>query len=466
MKYLHLLSLGLGFSTVSMAKNAPPDKFITLTCTFDNCSMWDSLTLYKADGMYFKVVQTIKQDAKTHLFTAAVPMSKTPEYYYLGVNADQQKLKSFVMGTEDRVNLSGPCFNPTIGSAQSKLNLEMEAVQKRVNGFKIRLNKLYQEYAAAKSIDNQRIEVEKKMGLLDKERVGFLDSLKKKKSFFAKATAADTYVTYQNAKNKSKYADEKAYFAAEYFQFVDFKDAGYEQVPQIMEHAKNYTTILMLPQMGLKQAAQKQHLDHLLSQVSDKSKTYKYLLSGIVNVLFEKKLPLSLEYADRYLKLYGAENKEQAMQINQQLSYIRANLLDVPAPEIVAADTSGLKNIALSSLKGKYVLLDFWASWCGPCRKENPNVVALYQKYKSKGFDVFSVSLDQDKGRWIQAIQNDKLDWASHVSDLKGWASEAGRTYGVTGIPMTLLLDKEGNIIARNLRGEQLTARLKELLGE
>jgi thiol-disulfide isomerase/thioredoxin len=173
-----------------------------------------------------------------------------------------------------------------------------------------------------------------------------------------------------------------------------------------------------------------------------------------------------LEYADRYLKLYGAENKEQAMQINQQLSYIRANLLDVPAPEIVAADTSGLKNIALSSLKGKYVLLDFWASWCGPCRKENPNVVALYQKYKSKGFDVFSVSLDQDKGRWIQAIQNDKLDWASHVSDLKGWASEAGRTYGVTGIPMTLLLDKEGNIIARNLRGEQLTARLKELLGE
>jgi thiol-disulfide isomerase/thioredoxin len=466
MKYLHLLSLLLLGSTVSSAKTAPPEKFVTLTCTFDNCSMWDSLTLYKFDGMYYKAVQTIKQDAKTHLFSAAVPMTQTPQYYYIGVNLDQQKLKAFVLGTEERVLLTGPCFSLPTTTAQSKLNNEMDGIQKRVNAFKIRLGKLYKEYVAAKGNDNQRIEIEKKMGILDKERVRFLDSLNKKNSFFAKAVAADTYVTYQNAKNKAKFADEKAYFATQYFQFVNFKDTGYDQVPQLAEQVHNYASVLLNPLMGLKQAEQKQYFDHLLSQVSDKSKTYKYILSGIVNTLFEKKLSLALEYGERYLRMYGAENKEQAAQIGQQLSYIRANLLDVPAPEIVAADTSGKKTLALSSLKGKYVLLDFWASWCGPCRKENPNVVALYAKYKSKGFDVFSVSLDQDKSRWIQAIENDKLSWASHVSDLKGWASEPARMYSVTGIPTTLLLDKEGNIIARNLRGEQLTMRLKELLGE
>jgi thiol-disulfide isomerase/thioredoxin len=449
-----------------MAKNAPPEKFVTLTCTFDNCSMWDSLTLYQFDGMYYKAIQTIKQDAKTHLFTAAVPMTQTPQYYYIGVNLDQQKLKSFVLGTEERVTLTGPCFDLPKSTAQSKLNNEMGAIQIRVNQFKLRLGKLYKDYAAAKSNDNQRVEVEKKMGFLDKERVGFLDSLKKKKSFFTKAVATDTYVTYQNAKNKSKFADEKAYFASQYFQFVDFKDTGYEQVPQISEQVHNYASVLLNPQMGLKQAEQKKYFDQLLSQVSNKSKLYKYILSGIVNVLFEKKVSLALEYGERYLSMYGADNKEQAVQIGQQLSFIRANLLDVPAPEIVAADTSGQKTLALSSLKGKVVLLDFWASWCGPCRKENPNVVALYNKYKSKGFDIFSVSLDQDKNRWLQAIEKDNLSWASHVSDLKGWASEPAKLYSVTGIPMTLLLDKEGNIIARNLRGEQLTMKLKELLGE
>jgi thiol-disulfide isomerase/thioredoxin len=466
MKFLHLLSFLLLGSTALSAKSAPPEKFVTLTCTFENCSMWDSLTLYKFDGMYYKAVQTIKQDAKTHLFTAAVPMTQTPQYYYIGVGIEQQKLKSFVLGTEDRVTLTGPCFNLPAGTAQSKLNNEMDAIQKRVNGFKIRLDKLYKDFAAAKTNDIQRVEVEKKMGILDKERVKFLDSLNKKKSFFAKSVAADTYVTYQNAKNKSKFADEKAYFASEYFQFVNFKDGGYDDVPQIAEHVRNYANILLLPQMGLKQAEQKQYFDKLLGQVSDKSKTYKYILSAITNVLFEKKLSLALEYGERYLRMYGAENKDQAAQIGQQLSFIRANLLNVPAPEIVAADTSGKKNLALSSLKGRIVLLDFWASWCGPCRKENPNVVALYNKYRSKGFDIFSVSLDQDKNRWIQAIENDRLSWSSHVSDLKGWQSEPARMYSVTGIPMTLLLDREGNIIARNLRGEQLTAKLKELLGE
>lgn len=133
------------------------------------------------------------------------------------------------------------------------------------------------------------------------------------------------------------------------------------------------------------------------------------------------------------------------------------------APEINLTDTKG-KPLALSSLRGNVVLIDFWASWCMPCRAENPNVVKVYDKYKDKGFTVYSVSLDEDKDAWLQAIQSDNLKWPNHVSDLRGWQSSAAATYNVRGIPQTFLLDEEGVIIATNLRGEQLEQKLKEVL--
>lgn len=121
------------------------------------------------------------------------------------------------------------------------------------------------------------------------------------------------------------------------------------------------------------------------------------------------------------------------------------------------------KMVSLHDLKGKYVLVDFWASWCGPCRGENPNVVAAFNKYKDKGFTVFGVSFDQNKDKWMQAIAADKLAW-THVSDLKGWGNEAGKIYGITSIPQNLLLDKEGKIVAKNLRGADLDAKLAEII--
>ncbi len=121
------------------------------------------------------------------------------------------------------------------------------------------------------------------------------------------------------------------------------------------------------------------------------------------------------------------------------------------------------KPVKLSSLRGKYVLVDFWASWCGPCRMENPNVVAAYNKFKDKGFTVLGVSYDQDKGKWLAAIEKDNLTW-THVSDLKGWANETARLFNINGIPANLLLDKDGRIIAKNLRGAALEEKLAEVL--
>jgi len=135
------------------------------------------------------------------------------------------------------------------------------------------------------------------------------------------------------------------------------------------------------------------------------------------------------------------------------------------APNISLPNPEG-KIIELNSLRGKVVLLDFWASWCGPCRRENPNVVNVYNKYKDKGFTVYSVSLDRPGGmeNWKAAIAADKLTWPNHVSDLQFWNSAAGKLYGIDAIPRAYLLDKEGKIAGINLRGEALEPAVKRLL--
>jgi len=149
----------------------------------------------------------------------------------------------------------------------------------------------------------------------------------------------------------------------------------------------------------------------------------------------------------------------------KRVAQMKATVIGAMAPEINLPSPDG-KSIALSSLRGKVVLIDFWASWCGPCRMENPNVVRLYNEKKNQGFEVYSVSLDKDKTAWMNAIEKDGLIWPSHVSDLGYWNSVVVKQYGLQDIPFTVLVGKDGKILAKGLRGEQLEEAVSKYLGE
>ena len=186
----------------------------------------------------------------------------------------------------------------------------------------------------------------------------------------------------------------------------------------------------------------------------DPEKDFRYyaMVDSSLNILY----PESDAVKDLHRQVEELRQKRQM----EDLSAARLGI-GVEAPEIALPSPEG-DTIVLSSLRGRIVLLDFWASWCAPCRHENPNLVKNYNKYKDKGFEIYQVSLDQTKAAWLKGIQDDDLDWI-HVSDLQYWNSVVVPVYNIQGIPANFLLDKDGKIIAHNLRGEQLGTKLKEI---
>jgi thiol-disulfide isomerase/thioredoxin len=179
-----------------------------------------------------------------------------------------------------------------------------------------------------------------------------------------------------------------------------------------------------------------------------------------VSPLFENRIA---ELETAYGKLQSIAKKlVYVNQLEQFIAKGKIGMVGSQALDFTQNDVDG-KPVSLSSFKGKYVLVDFWASWCGPCRGENPNVVSAYERYKDKNFTVLGVSLDQSKPNWLKAIKDDNLTW-THISDLQYWNNSAARLYRIESIPTNLLIDPTGKIIGKNIRGEELQKKLAEVL--
>lgn len=219
---------------------------------------------------------------------------------------------------------------------------------------------------------------------------------------------------------------------------------------------KSYTNLLT----ELKQNQQTNLLDSRIEALLDANPGV--LMSAFLVTYFETSFE---QHAALYKKIRDAliskwPNDEFVKHLDSRLSSVLLPGMD--APDIELPDPDG--NLRrLSDLRGHVVLIDFWASWCGPCRMENPNVVRLYNQYHGKGFEIFSVSLDKSHDSWVKAINDDHLSWPNHVSDLKYWSSAAGRLYGISSIPSTVLVGPDGKILARNLRGRDLENKLKKI---
>ncbi|MGB3798158.1 MAG: thioredoxin-like domain-containing protein, partial [Lewinella sp.] len=269
----------------------------------------------------------------------------------------------------------------------------------------------------------------------------------------------NTYESFYSAE-AGRYPSQLEHYLDTYFQFVDYSDPGYNDLAWTYEGHRTFTNQIfaMIPP---------DKLAGLLLEETRKwpaaSRARLLARSGALAALLPQRHQAVIQLADsiaaEYRDLYPAAVEAMERQTESMKTFI----IGAQAPSFTAETPSG-DSINLESLRGQVVLLDFWASWCGPCRRENPNVVRMYNKFKDRGFEILGVSLDDKQDRWEQAITADKLEWL-HVSDLKGWRSAYGRLYGVTSIPQTVLLDRDGHILARNLRGADLERKLAEVLG-
>jgi len=414
----------------------------------------NSLFLYEFNGFGFSPKHSVSAE-KAGSFVMEVPR-QSPRMFYIGQNSDQ--VIPIILGQEDMVQITGNAEN--IGAATISNSKENDGY----NNLKLIIGNLNNEMGEilrglSEGNPANQNNLVNQLASLDAKKLFLLDSLKGVNPLQYRVMALNAYQSFQLNNKDNRYPDELSYFLNEFFAKVDFSDPGYDHLIWMYESFRTYVNVMV--GAGVVEDQVDFFIDNLIRKTKEGSHTRLQCLGATIAVLQSQKHPLLAKYGKRFVDEFQDKAPEAAMEISEMLERTMRLMEGAKAPEFTQVSPEGTP-IRLTDFKGKYVLLDFWASWCGPCRKENPNVVKLYDRYKSQGFEILGISLDQNRERWLQAIQADKLTW-KHTSDLKGWSNEVGKLYEISAIPKTFLLDPNGVIIARDLRGAALEGKLAEI---
>lgn len=454
-KILYTSILSISFFLVAFTNTKEYAKKVKVSIELKGCEATDTLYLYQFEGFGFKKVHSTTKKGKTYEFK--LPQTKA-KFYFLGQNPDN--LRPLIIGTESDVKVKGNCIDFTKATVTSTINEEYEVLKEKIAALKLEMGQKMQAYQKAKSDEGAQRMAIFEMSEIDDKKIALLNEYKNKDALLGEIAALNTYLSFQNTTD-DEYYTEVDYFANQFFQFADFKKTYYSHNPWVHEAFKEYATTLST--VGIDPLLHQSYLDDMLNKIPTNSHVQQLALSGIVYALDAQRHKNYLLYAKRLLKKYESTYPKLIAPLKKKINTTTGFGQGEIAPDFVQKTPDG-EDLKLSDLRGKIVLVDFWASWCGPCRRENPHVKKLYEKYNHRGFEILGVSLDRTKASWERAIKQDGLEW-EHVSDLKGWKNEVAKMYSVSSIPHTILLDQEGRIIARKLRSPQLEQVLAEIFG-
>jgi len=446
MKYVKrvLISLNALFMLASFATAKPISIKGKLTKTG-----YSTIYLYKYLGNTVSVFDSTKYNAGSFEFKYAdvIPTG----FYKLGF--DSKDAMTIIAGYENIVITGNPDIQRSIVFAGSKENDLFSIYQK--------LNK--EQNAQNTALNQKAQQLQQQPGMTEELFNQQIVGLRAKSDSLNKAyTASMSHLSAQNpglfmTKVIGMFLSEGK-TAENFFSQAEFTDKEYAAGDMLPSKIHTYFQYYVKQDLYSWKAATEQ----LLSACPAGSDNKQVVYSTVVPLFTQNDLDYAKALANAFVQEYP--KSADAKQLKASLPKGSFSVGE-EVPNITLTDITG-QTLSLNSLRGKVVLIDFWASWCGPCRGENPNVVVAYNKYKDKGFTVFSVSLDTNKDQWQAAINKDGLAWPNHVSDLKGWQSDPAKLYNVKGIPATFLIDQQGKLIAMNLRGEDLQAKLAELLNK
>ena len=447
--------LFLSFLFIQIHVSVLQAKTVELIVQGANCDQINEMYIFEFDGLGFEQVQSAtKNEEGEYVFKVE---TNGMQFRYVGIEVG--KFKSIVLGAEEKVIIKGDCRSFNKANSPEGLNLEYNTMMNQIRSNSNKEKNIGTRFAKSFRDPSKKEALTKEFASLDQAKKELIETYAVKNEWLGEVAKLYTYYSYQNS--GTELPNELVYFGNEYFAQADLKSKAYNNMPLLFDVFSKFSTTLSKVR-GLPVAELEKFLNLNLNKFSENSDSQKMALGGVLSGLRSAQSPLFIPFAKKYLEQFCTDSKG-CQNLKSQIKNAESFIVGAEAPDFTMKNLDG-EEVSLSDFRGKVVLIDFWASWCGPCRKDNPHVVELYKKYKEDGFEILGVSLDKTKDRWEQAIAKDKLTW-THVSDLKGWQNAVAQMYSVKSIPHTVLLDEEGKIIARKLRGPQLDQKLASIFG-